>query len=103
MPRKKKKVKKDLPPYVVEKRDEWHVKIYEPTKELYASGQKRYLQFTRKCEPKTAERAEAIVKFLKKEIANAKINPANVSTVGELLKRFVSAKTPAIAPATAAS
>jgi len=91
------KKKPELPPYVTVRGDEWHVRVGVPTKQKDKKGRIKYLQFTRKCEPKTEERAAEIVKYLKNEKNKKKETSQGPLLVNKSLSEFLAAKKGSIA------
>lgn len=81
-----------LPKYVVLKKGEWHVRRTFATPERDDKGRILYDQITRKCEPRTPERAAEISEWIEREYRAAKTSTADAHTLEQFCSAFLTAK-----------
>jgi integrase len=97
---KARKTKPQLPPFVVLKgpkdvpdsEREWHIRVGFPTHQRDDKGRIKYLQYTRRCEPKTFERAGELVEQLRAMHRGVLEEQTKTPTVGDYFQSFLASK-----------
>lgn len=95
--RKKRKAAAKLPPYVVIKGGDWHVRRFFPLGDRDERGRPKYIQVTRRCVPETPERAAELAGEIQTAYDETTAGPVRPNTVADFFNYFLERKKAAVA------